>query len=84
MCQASESLASIIPLSVARDSPDDLGERSGGRLAIFVFLEFSYSYETQINECFTKSGHDHPSSSFFFTLIGLTTYVIAAGPLDFF
>jgi hypothetical protein len=47
------------------------GKSSGSSsLAIFVFLQFSCSYETQMNECFTMSIHDHPLSALFFTFAG--------------
>jgi hypothetical protein len=53
------------------------GRRGGISLAIFIFLPLSYNYGTQINEHFTRFGHDCPSSSFFFALVGPIKHVIA-------
>jgi hypothetical protein len=44
-------------------------ERGSSSFVIFVFLLFSCSYGTQMNEHFTKSKYDHVLLTFFFVLV---------------
>jgi hypothetical protein len=47
---------------------------SNSSFVILLFLLFSWSYGTQMNECFTKSKYDHLLFTFFFVFVSPTEH----------